>query len=218
MHVMHKILPALAFCLIASITTAALANDPVGRVEKLAGEAQRVGIDGQTSLLDAGTLIYAGDTITTREDSRLRLRFGDSSSLTMGGEGEMVIDEMVLPSLDAKGSQSLDLVEGIFEFISGSIAESDPRNVVILTPQATIGIRGTQFIFGRLTVGMPAGESHWGFQIYDGAIEVASLGGTVILDEVGEGTFLPIERIAAPTPVRTWAREEAQEAWDLLAF
>ena len=83
---------------------------------------------------------------------------------------------------------------------------------------ATIGIRGTVFVGGELTVGMPPGQPHYGFQVTEGAIEVISPGGSVVLDEPGEGTFLPLTAIAAPTPPRQWTEEEAAEAQDALAF
>jgi len=218
MKFINHIFAIIPVCMILVMSTTALANDPVGRVEQIRGDAQRIGTDGQTASLALGTVIHDGDTISTGDEARVRIRFGDLSSLSMGGGGMMTIDEMVLPSSSSKGKQAMDLVEGVFEFISGNIAKADTRNVEILTPAATIGIRGTQFIFGRLTVGMPEGTSHWGFQIYDGAIDVSSLGGTVTLDEPGEGTFLPIAKVAAPTPVRTWTKEEASEAWGLLEF
>lgn len=216
---LRRLAPKTVLLLILiAVAVPAMAAEPVGRVERVKGGAERTGADGSANMLVAGSHVYADDTVTTGEDARLRIRFGDTSSLSMGGASEMVIDELVLPTASDGGRQALDLVEGVFEFISGKIAKDDARNVAILTPAATIGIRGTQFVFGELTVGMPAGESHWGYQIYDGAIEVTSLGGSVILDEPGEGTFLPIDGIAAPTPVAIWAPDTAQEAIDLLAF
>ena len=95
------------------------------------------------------------------------------------------------------------------------LASSD---VAFATPVATIGIRGTEFLGGELTVGMPVGQPHYGFQIIEGAIEVIVPGGSVILDQPGEGTFLPLTRVAAPTPVRQWTEEEAAEAVEALAF
>ncbi len=47
---------------------------------------------------------------------------------------------------------------------------------------------------------------------------MTSPGGSVALDEPGEGTFLPLTRIAAPTPVRQWTEAEAAEAEAALAF
>jgi hypothetical protein len=40
----------------------------------------------------------------------------------------------------------------------------------------------------------------------------------VTLDQPGEGTFIPLDGSAAPTPVRQWTAEEAAEADALLAF
>lgn len=106
----------------------------------------------------------------------------------------------------------------MFRFASGQISKLAPSNVTVTTPVATIGIRGTVFLGGELTVGMPPGQPHYGFQVTEGAIEVIAPGGSVVLDEPGEGTFLPLTRIAAPTPVRQWTEEEAAEAQDALAF
>ena len=43
-------------------------------------------------------------------------------------------------------------------------------------------------------------------------------GGSVVLDEPGEGTFLPLDRVTAPTPVRVWTDAATAEAEDALAF
>jgi hypothetical protein len=119
---------------------------------------------------------------------------------------------------DEPDRQSVNFVEGVFRYVSGAISKNDTTDVAINTPVATIGIRGTDFVAGRLTVGMPPGTSHFGAQIRDGAIEVIAPGGSVILDAPGEGTFLPYDRVAAPTPVRQWTDAEQQEADELLAF
>lgn len=202
----------------AAAMSPALASNPAGRVERIAGDASRAADDGTVEALALGSVIYEGDTVATGDGARLRVRFSDTSSLQMGENAELLIDEMVHPSAEDTGSQAFEFATGVFRFISGSIAHADPDSVSLSTPVATIGIRGTNVVFGVLTVGMPEGQSHYGFQLWDGAVEITSMAGSVILDERGEGTFLPLTKIAAPTPTRQWKEDEAAEARDAVSF
>lgn len=218
MFKMKTLAAAALLALVAAVPAAAL--ERAGTVERQKGDATRTQ-GGETVSLAAGSAIYAGDKIETANGARLIVRFSDSSTLQMGADAIIEVDEMVYDVhglTDAKDKQGLKFVEGVFRYVSGAISHNDFTSVAIDTPVATIGIRGTEFVAGRLTVGMPAGTSHYGYQIRDGAIEVIAEGGSVTLDAPGEGTFLPFGRVAAPTPVRQWTAEEAQEADDLLAF
>ena len=192
------------------------AQQVAGQVERQKGAASRVA-QGSTSDLAQGGQVFAGDEIRTGPGARLLIRFGDDSQLTLGENARVTIDRFVYAPGGAS-NQALAMVVGVFRFVSGQIAKASPRDVAFSTPVATVGIRGTEFVGGELTVGMPVGQPHYGFQIKDGAIEVTSPEGSVVLDEAGEGTFLPLTRVAAPTPVRQWTAEEAAEAEDALAF
>ena len=164
-----------------------------------------------------GGRVFVGDDIRTGPGARLEIRFNDRSTLTLGENARVTIDQFVYaPSGGSR--QALAILRGVFRFATGQIGKLVPRSIAFTTPVATAGIRGTAFLGGELTVGMPPGQSHYGFQVIEGAIEVISPGGSVVLDEPGEGTFLPLDRIAAPTPVRQWTEEEAAEAQDALAF
>jgi len=209
---------AISMALVVLVADWAMAATPAGRVERIAGDARRATADGTTEALGPGSVVYEGDTVSTDEGARLRVRFGDSSSLQMGENAEVLIDEMVYPAADQSGSQAFEFATGVYRFISGGIAKADPDSVSLDTPVATIGIRGTNVVFGILTVGMPEGQSHYGFQLWDGAVEITSPAGTVVLDEPGEGTFLPLTKIAAPTPVRQWKPDEAAEAREAVSF
>jgi len=209
-----------AALIVFTLASSAAALERAGTVERQKGDATRTQ-GGETLVLSEGGAVYAGDKIETADGARLIVRFTDSSTLQMGGGAIIEVDEMVYDVhglTDAKDKQGLKFVEGVFKYISGAISHNDFNSVAITTPVATIGIRGTEFVAGRLTVGMPAGTSHYGYQIREGAIEIIAEGGSVTLDAPGEGTFLPFGRVAAPTPVRQWTAEEAQEADDLLAF
>ncbi len=192
------------------------AQQAAGKVERQKGTASRT-TDGVTSELALGNQVFVGDEISTGQDARLLIGFDDDSKLTLGENARITIDRFVYAP-GGNSSQALAMVIGVFRFASGKIGEESPDDVAFSTPVATIGIRGTVFLGGELTVGMPVGQSHYGFQINEGAIEVISPGGSVVLDEAGEGTFLPLEGVAAPTAVRQWSPAATAEAEDALAF
>ena len=43
-----------------------------------------------------------------------------------------------------EGSGGLSILQGVFTFVSGQVAKTDPDAMTLDTPVATIGIRGTQ--------------------------------------------------------------------------
>lgn len=204
----------LFICLLCGLP--AQAQQAAGKVERQKGMASRTGAGGTVDLAK-GVSVFVGDEIRTGPDARLQIRFDDQSKLTLGQNARITINEFVY-SPNGNSRQGLSILRGVFRFATGQISKLVPRNVAFTTPVATIGIRGTIFLGGELTVGMPAGQSHYGFQINEGAIEVSSPGGSVVLDQPGEGTFLPLTGVAAPTPVRQWTNPEAAEAEAALAF
>ncbi len=193
------------------------AQQVAGQVERQKGSANRVAVDNSANDLAKGSQVFVGDEISTGPGARLLIVFDDESELTLSENARITIDEFVY-SPGGKSSQMVKIMVGIFRFASGKIGKEAPQEVAFITPVATLGIRGTEFHGGELTVGMPEGQPHYGFQILEGAIEVIAPGGSVILDEAGEGTFLPLNRVAAPTEVRQWTAEETAEAVEALEF
>ena len=56
----------------------------------------------------------------------------------------MVIDEMIYdPSNNGDSSSSFSVVKGVFSFVSGQVAKAGDDAMVVKTPVASIGIRGT---------------------------------------------------------------------------
>lgn len=219
---MKRFIFAVFAVLILGVGQAPSANaaEIVGAIERLKGPASRADNSGEV-VLAKDSPIFDGDVLKTGNGTRMIVRFEDESTLTLGENAEVLVDEMIYTPAGAQpesGLQSLKFVQGVFRYVSGKVGKSLPQSVALNTPVATIGIRGTEVIFGELTVGMPPGVPHYGFQIYEGAVDITSTQGTVTLDEPGEGTFLPLGREAAPTPVRQWTDEEAQEAIDALRF
>jgi VCBS repeat-containing protein len=119
-------------------------GDPIGSVETLEGLVTVTRADGSSFTAEIGDKLFQGDTIETATDGGIGVVFADTSTLALGEEGELVLDELVYDPGNQEGSSIISLVEGSMDYVSGQIAKINPDAVAITTPVATIGIRGTK--------------------------------------------------------------------------
>ena len=119
----------------------------VGRVQTLKAPAFVTRADGTRVELQLGDAIYEGDVIETGDVGGVGIVFLDESVLSMADNAKMVLDEAIYDASEQEGSLQLSALQGVFSVVSGLIAKSDPDAMVISTPVATIGIRGTQLAF-----------------------------------------------------------------------
>lgn len=115
----------------------------IGRVDTVVGRATIVRTDGSQVSAEQGTPIFQGDTIKTALDGKLGIVFVDETRFSIGENGHMVIDAMIYDPGAQTGNSAFTVAQGVFSFISGQIAKTQPDAMVIDTPVATIGIRGT---------------------------------------------------------------------------
>ncbi|MEL0021806.1 MAG: FecR domain-containing protein, partial [Rickettsiales bacterium] len=120
----------------------------VGRVETVLGKASALRNDGSQLELTAGDAIHAGDILQTSPDASLGIVFADKTTLSLGSEGRLVVDNFVYDPQANVGSMNVSVVQGVFTFVSGEIAKLGPDMMTVYTPVATIGIRGTK-VAGR---------------------------------------------------------------------
>lgn len=123
-------------------------GDAVGRVEAVVGEAVAVRVDGTQVRLTAGDSIQSGDILQTGPGASLGVVFADNTTLSLGEQGRMVVDEFVFDPKANIGAMNVNVVQGVFTFVSGEIAKLGPDLMTVYTPVATIGIRGTK-VAGR---------------------------------------------------------------------
>ena len=119
------------------------ANEPVGQVTALQGNAFIVRADGTKIQASDGAPVYQGDTIETGANGAIGITFADQSSFSLADSGQMTIDEMVYDPSSQSGKSAVSVAEGLFTFVSGQIAKTDVEAMTISTPVATIGVRGT---------------------------------------------------------------------------
>ena len=90
--------------------------------------------------------LYQHDIIRTGAGSSVGIIFEDNTILSLGPKSEIVIDEYVFVPEKGKLSVFVSMLKGTASYLSGIIGRQSPESVKFQTPDATIGIRGTQFL------------------------------------------------------------------------
>ena len=129
-------------------------SQPIGTVDNMEGTVIAVRADGTRVDLQVGDPVFQGDILETGPDGAIGVVLADETTFSMAEDGRMVLDELVYDPATQEGSINLSVVQGIFTFVSGHVAKTDPDAMTIETPVATIGIRGTQ-----VGLEIPDGES-----------------------------------------------------------
>ena len=125
-------------------TNSDVGSDKIGLVETVVGTATALRVNGTKVELTAGDPVMAGDVLQTAAEASLGVVFSDKTTLSLGAEGRLVIDEFVYDPQANVGGMNLNIVQGVFTFVSGEIAKVGPDTMMVTTPVATVGIRGTK--------------------------------------------------------------------------
>jgi hypothetical protein len=198
----------LLCCVVCLLGGPAAAIDLAGSVAKLQGSAIATAGTGFSRPLQEGSTILVGDRIATGADSRLRLRMTDGAVVTLGSTSTMTIEAW---NEDANlGVAALNVVEGVFLAASGAIARLGADRMVVTTPVATLGIRGTEV---------------WG-EAFPDRLAVALLSGTAVVVDTPQGAVemnvpgsgLDVVAGEALPPIKQWGPPRLQKAADAVAF
>jgi BspA type Leucine rich repeat region (6 copies)/FecR protein len=122
----------------------------VGTVTQIVGNPN-VTRNGITSPLLVGSSLMQGDVITTDKSSAVNIQFADNTAFVVTESARITVDQYLYDSSKNTGSAIWNAIQGLFVYTSGLIGknpDSENPNVVVETPVAGIGIRGTQFITG----------------------------------------------------------------------
>ena len=125
--------------------TPVFASPAVGTVQKVKGTSAIVR-QGQTMAATVGLEIWENDTLRTGPDGSIGVIFIDDTSLSLGPDSVLVIDEFVFAPRQGKFSIVLRMIEGTVAYLSGLISKLAPDSAHFETPTASIGIRGTKFV------------------------------------------------------------------------
>jgi hypothetical protein len=152
--------------------------------------------------LAKGAAVASGATVTTGPTGRAILRFDDGQVVAVHGDTTFRIDEYRFDAQKPEADKGVfSLLKGAIRALTGALGARNPRNVAFRAPQATIGIRGTDFVMATvnpLFLGPSAGTLVVGTaEITKGYAQVLAVG----------GPLQAIEFSALPPLVQAWFTE-----------
>jgi hypothetical protein len=170
-----------------------ISNADIGKVTELTGPTE---IKRDTNVIP-GSLqggVEMKDIITT-VNGKAGITFQDDTKVQITEHSRLVIDNFVYDGEKKTGKLGMKMALGTIKYASGQIAKSDPQQVMVETPTATIGVRGTDFSgtvdeIGRSTIVLlpscPTGWRNIERDCVVGSISVTTVMGTIWLTKAFE--------------------------------
>lgn len=115
----------------------------VGNISLLRGEAD---INRQGDVITAINLmdIENKDNISTKKDTKMQISFQDDTIITLGSSTTFSVNEYLEDGGNSKANFSI--ASGAFKVMTGKIGKLSPKEFMVKTVNATIGVRGTIFV------------------------------------------------------------------------
>lgn len=119
-----------------------------GRVGAVNNDATGTPPGSATRKLAVGSGVVVKERVRTSSSGSTQLQFPDQSTLNIGSNSDIVIDQFVYDPSAKTGSMVAKAAKGVLRYVGGQISHNS--GATINTPSAAIGIRG-----GIVTVMLP---------------------------------------------------------------
>jgi hypothetical protein len=123
-----------------ALAAAPAAAQQVGTATAVNPQSESTPPGGTTAPLVVGAHIVHKEQIHTTPSGTVQLLFTDKSSMSIGPNSSIVIDEYVYDANAKRGHMAVSLTKGALRFVGGQL--SHVGEATITTSAATIGIRG----------------------------------------------------------------------------
>ena len=135
---------ALTAMLLFILATSASAVE-IGRIKVAKGQVT-IERQGQSMPAVVGARLQAADVVRTGADGSVGITMDDDSLLSAGASSELVLDRYAFDATTNQGRFDASLNKGTLAVISGRIAKQAPGAMTVRTPNALLGVRGTEFV------------------------------------------------------------------------
>lgn len=141
-----RIVQGLVLVCILTFSQLSLA-EAVARVLLASGQITATDPSGNVRELQRRSEIYAQDTIRTASNSKMQIRFIDNGMMTLNENSQLNIHayHQGKPETGEQDKVLLELIEGGFLSLTGNIGKGNPESYKVLTPIASISLRGTLY-------------------------------------------------------------------------
>jgi hypothetical protein len=137
--------------------------------------------------------VTSGATITTGAGAQLVLRFDDGQQVVLNENTSFRITDFRYREAEPRGDRAVfDLLRGALRVVTGFVGARNRENFQLRIPQATIGIRGTDFMVAIVN---PAYTG-----VLHGAIGVSNSGGTTVFGAGSFGSVATANALAVSIP------------------
>lgn len=99
-----------------------------------------------TVALHVGDRLFSGDRVLTSEGAAVGITLRDDTLVSLGPKSTFVLEQYNFNESSGEGNVAVRVVKGTLRYVTGLIGKRAPERQQVLTPTATIGIRGTDFI------------------------------------------------------------------------
>jgi trimeric autotransporter adhesin len=143
---LRRLPAALLICvLIVGIAGGAPAQQRVGVSSAVNPQASGTPPGGTTRQLVIGQDVVFNERITTSDAGQTQLLFLDESSMTVGPNSDLTIDQFVYDPKSGTGKLAMSATRGVLRFVGGKLSKQD-QAVTLRTSTATLAVRGGAFI------------------------------------------------------------------------
>ena len=197
---------------VAILSTNVYAVENIGGIFEQSGKPGSIErTSGQTLVANIDTEIQSYDNVET-ENGRLKIKFVDDTQISLTEHTLVEITEYVYDPNPDNSRMAMNFVQGTARFATGGLGLVPKENIVIETPTASIGIRGTDFTttvdeLGRsLVILLPDENCDDRIKLEEGcrpsgSITVTNDGGTVILEEAFQAVMVSTYEQSPTQPV-----------------
>jgi hypothetical protein len=197
---------ALVFGLsLLAIVQARAKTVEIGNIEEISLALYGTVAGGDSMRLWENDHVYADELIETVKKSSAQIRFLDDTNLWLGASSQLILDSFIYDPKPGTGEMVAELGVGLFRFITGNLPG---KSYAVLTPVATIGIRGTDLSVAVAKNGATA------VTVYSGQVTVSPRGGgatqsvnpgqtATVATATGNVSVSPSSQTAPPASVST---------------
>lgn len=164
----------------------------VGTIQNIKGDVriwERSGLDRPAQIR---AQIYQGDILVSSAGSYAEIKMVDGALILL-----TPLSKLALESYAREKNIFFRLTHGGVRMMTGAIARLSPEKFKLVTPNATIGIRGTDFSVFYLLAGGSARPGTYN-RVFSGATVLSSDKSAPILVSAGDTAFLGLETGAKP--------------------